>query len=190
MNSLKAPVLILLAGIAGLVLPASSQVPAYRPGPAARPTLTEAEVAAFRHALNDSGRVTLEIHLSRKEYLAHEIYGVTLAASNSTGGPLLVFDPFDIWTACLDKEAWIERPPGNREDPWVTTNPDNGCTAGIDPKEAHTIPLAPGQRIERTLPSVESSLKPLGSQVSGGRYRMAYCYKTPSVCAYAEFTVP
>jgi hypothetical protein len=149
------------------------------------PKLTANDLAAIRRARADSAKAALEIRLDRREYMPRELLRVTVAVSNPTNDSLSVYDPFDGHATCLDVSGWVGLDP---QDPWVTTSPDSGCYAWNP--TARTITLTPGQRIERVLPSSESSFGPPKPQVSSGRYRMSFCYGTaPQTCAHAEFVV-
>lgn len=147
------------------------------------PRPAQEELATFKQAYTASGRVKLELALDRKEYLAGEAQRVTITAFNPTQDSLLVLNPFDIRAACLDLSSWSEK-----DGEWWSQVPEGGCDGGS--VHAPTFTLGPGERVEKNLPSADSSLTPRSPRNTVARYRMSFCYRHGyATCAHSEFTV-
>jgi hypothetical protein len=147
------------------------------------PPPTPQEIAGFRQAFTASSIVKLQLTLDRREYFVGEAPRVTVAAFNPTQGSLLVLNPFDIRGACLDLSQRSEK-----DGEWWSMVPEGTCDSVA--VRAPTLALGPGERVEKDLPSAESSLKPRSAPNVAGRYRMSLCYRNRlASCAHAEFTV-
>jgi hypothetical protein len=140
-------------------------------------------MASFRQAFTASSGVKLELTLDRREYLAGEAPRVTIAAFNPTQDSLLVLNPFDIREACIDLSTRSVE-----DGEWWSQVPEGPCEGWAIP--APTLALGPGERVEKELPSAESSLKPRSPRINAGHYRMSFCYRNRfASCAHAEFDV-